>query len=113
MAYHAVIGPSSADRWSSCTASINEQRGKPNTSTEAARRGTCCHQMSEELLLGVVEDPQTYLGRKLVFWKDPATGESGECWADDLKLPADRTLVGTTMEIDQTMVNNVAALLDI
>ena len=50
MAYHASLSPSSASRWTSCTASINAQAGLPNENSEASMAGTCCHQMSAELL---------------------------------------------------------------
>lgn len=77
--YHAKLSPSSSDRWTSCTASVNAQEGIPNESSEASRDGTMCHQIAEEVLRDHT-DPQSYLGRKLVFW---ATKDSrGEMWAD-------------------------------
>ncbi|MBH0040773.1 DUF2800 domain-containing protein, partial [Pseudoalteromonas sp. SWN166] len=67
MTYHARLSPSSAARWTSCTASVGAQEGVPNEGNEAARRGTACHQMLEEMLLDPSIDPQSYLGRNLVF----------------------------------------------
>ena len=65
--YHAKLSPSSAHRWTSCTASVGAQDGVPNEGNEAARRGTACHQMLEEMLLTPSIDPQSYLGRTLTF----------------------------------------------
>lgn len=66
-AYHALLSPSGAFRWTSCTASPAAQVGKPNESREASRMGTCGHQIGEELLLNAERDPQTYLGRTMAF----------------------------------------------
>lgn len=75
--YHARLSPSSAHRWSACTASINAQEGIPNKNNDASRNGTCCHQIQAECL----EDPSielaSYLGREMWF----AEGEfRGEYW---------------------------------
>lgn len=75
--YHAKLSPSSAHRWSSCTASIDAQEGLPNTSSEASRRGTACHLLLEEMLLDQNIDAQNYAGRWLVF--EPAVPR----WAHD------------------------------
>ena len=75
--YHAKLSPSSAHRWSSCTASIDAQEGLANTSSEASRRGTACHLLLEEMLLDQNIDAQTYAGRWLVF--EPAAPR----WAHD------------------------------
>lgn len=84
-AYHAVKSPSSAKRWggrNACTASIGAQSTYPSGgSSEAARRGTCGHQMSEEMLLDENIDPQTYLGRVMVF-----EGRKMPYWADTLQV---------------------------
>lgn len=74
--YHAVLGPSSAARWTSCTASPAAQEGFPNTSNESSRRGTACHLLLEEMLLDPEIGEQSYMGRWLIF---EATGER---WAD-------------------------------
>ncbi len=83
MAKHAKLSPSSADRWVSCTASIDAQHGIPNESSEASRDGTMCHQMSEEVLRDGI-DPQSYLGRKMVFWESEDGESNGELWEDEL-----------------------------
>jgi hypothetical protein len=82
--YHAVKSPSSAKRWGgrhACTASVGAQQGIPNSGgNEASRRGTCGHQMCEEMLLNESIDPQSYLGRAMVF-----DGANTPVWGDTLR----------------------------
>lgn len=88
--YHAVKSPSSAKRWGgrqACTASINAQRDTPPSGGNAASwRGTCGHQMCEEMLLDESIDPQSYLGRVMVF-----DGNRVPFWEDTQK-PVDEAL---------------------
>lgn len=81
---HARLSPSSADRWTSCTASPAAQDGIPNENSDASRAGTTCHQIQEELLLNALLDPQSYIGRKLVFWNYGLDEDlvRGETWQD-------------------------------
>lgn len=44
--------------------------------------GTCGHQMCAEILVDPSIDPQSYLGRTLVFWIHPESDSSGEDWGD-------------------------------
>lgn len=79
---HAELSPSSADRWTTCTASVDAQRGIPNTNSDASRAGTLCHQVQEEVLLslganGPLTGPYDFVGRELVFY-----GNGKEHWAD-------------------------------
>lgn len=54
-----------------------------NTGSDASRMGTTGHQMCAEMLLNPAIDPQSYLGRKMVFWwVHPESDSSGEGWAD-------------------------------
>lgn len=81
--YHALLSPSSAERWTDCTASVEAQRGRPNTSNENSRYGTCGHQISAECLDSGA-DPKAYLGWKMWFWEGlDETGnlKYGEDWA--------------------------------
>lgn len=80
--YHARLSPSSADRWTTCTASAGAQDGIPNESSEASRDGTMCHQMSEEVIRDG-SDPHSYLGRVMIFWTRAEDEAHGETWADD------------------------------
>lgn len=80
MSYHALRSPSGAYVWTDCTASPEAQVGRPDNSGNAARVGTCGHQMAAECLeLGI--EPKGYVGRTMVFWRDEA-GKSHEDWAD-------------------------------
>lgn len=82
MAYHARLSPSGAYRWTECTASPGACDGLPNLGNEAARVGTCCHQIQEEMLLNPDRDLMSYLGRVMVFWIHPESEDSGEDWMD-------------------------------
>lgn len=88
--YHAVKSPSSSKRWGgreACTASIKAQRDYPSGGgNDASRRGTCGHQMSEEMLLDESIDPQSYLGRTMVF-----EGKKLPVWGDTQK-PVDEAV---------------------
>ena len=81
MSYHAKLSPSSASRWTSCTASIAAQEGLSDGGSEAARLGTCAHQLSAECL-EYGTDPQTYLSRVMVFWSHGESDSTGEDWLD-------------------------------
>lgn len=95
MSYHAKLSPSSAARWTECTASINAQEGIPNQNSDASMNGTCGHQMGAECLEDSTLDPQDYLGRVMMFWSHNAAKTNGEDWReaflveseDDLGLP--------------------------
>lgn len=84
MGYHAKRSPSSAHRWTSCTASIAAQEGKTDNGNDDARNGTCCHQMSAECLEHGTPDASGYLDRVLVFWDHPESGSHGEIWQDEI-----------------------------
>ena len=85
MSYHAQLSPSSAKRWVDCTASIDAQAGLTDDGSEAARLGTTGHQLSAECLEHNIE-PQSYLGRKMLFWSNPLTGTTGEDWEQENDL---------------------------
>ena len=82
MSYHAKLSPSSAKRWTDCSASIGAQQGLSDDGSEAARLGTCAHQLSAECLEHGAH-PQTYLGRTLIFWYCAEDDKRGEIWHDD------------------------------
>ena len=81
---HARLSPSSASRWTSCTASPQAQDGIANESSTASREGTCCHQMQAECLSDPALDLQSYLGRVMAFWSHPKSDSAGEDWYDRL-----------------------------
>lgn len=49
---HALLSPSSSDRWLNCTPSVRleERSGLPDTSGDAAKEGTLAHEFSETML---------------------------------------------------------------
>lgn len=95
MSYHAQLSPSSAKRWSSCSASIAAQAGLSDDGSEAARLGTTGHQLSAECLEQNIE-PQVYLGRKMGFHA------GGEDWIDALPKG---TQIQHTVVVDQDQID--------
>lgn len=85
--YHASLSPSSAHRWTDCTASPGAQEGRPNESSAASRHGTCGHQIGAECLESG-KDANSYVGRTMLFWFNPETGKRGECWEGELPIGA-------------------------
>lgn len=67
--YHAQLSPSSAHRWTECSASVEAQRGLPNESSAPSRHGTCGHQLSAECIESGAE-PSSYIGRVMGFPKE-------------------------------------------
>lgn len=99
MSQHAILSPSSAARWATCTASVGASAGivVPDEGSEASRLGTCGHQILEDLLNDRGVDPQVFLGRE--FWfKGNRSG-----WPEDLDIvePEHRVLV------DQELIDAV------
>lgn len=105
-AYHAVKSPSSAHRWTSCTASVGAQvpfRGVDDSNPDA-RQGTCCHQIAEEVLAG--SDLQGYLGRVMDFYA--RGGPVVDCWRDSDEPRCDNLLIGS-VTVTQEMIDAVAS----
>lgn len=86
--YHARKPPSSAHRWGgreACTASVispDSFSGTVDAGSPASRMGTTGHQMCAEMLLDQSIDPQSYLGKTMVFWVHPESSDSGEDWSE-------------------------------
>lgn len=53
---HALLGPSSAHRWLSCTPSARLEEGLPDTGSSYATEGTLAHRLGELLLRAEYED---------------------------------------------------------
>lgn len=60
---HAILGPSSWDRWSTCPGSVPMTEHLPPTSSKYAREGTAAHQLLEDCLKGNF-DAEDLLGRQ-------------------------------------------------
>lgn len=106
---HARLSPSSADRWTSCTASPAAQDCIPNENSDASRQGTTCHQMQEELLLNKELEPQNYIGRTLIFWHDAENDVRGETWADQDGFGIPAAHVEAEVTVTEAMVGAVVS----
>lgn len=80
---HAKLGMSSAERWASCTASIDACEGLPDNAHDRTRHGSTAHCISEEVLLKK-NTLNSYLGRVYMFWSHPESDSQGRDWADEL-----------------------------
>lgn len=98
MGAHARLSPSSAARWTSCTASPDASDGIEDDGSDAAREGTACHQIAEELLIDPDLDPQGYVGRWVDFYADHS-----HSWRDDEV----RDLRTTSVQVPQEMIDAV------
>ena len=111
---HARLSPSSADRWTSCTASPAAQDGIPNSNSDASRMGTVCHQIAEECLLDDSKSPADFIGRKLVFWRHDESGSSGCDWSETFETMVNGSydggllVVEAEVEVTEDMVAAVA-----
>lgn len=105
MAYHAQLSPSSAHRWTECTASIKAAYGLRDDGSEAARLGTTGHQLSAECLeFGFA--PQDYLGKVMQFWGHPESESNGEDWLEHFNDACDPCMEFThQVVVDQEMVD--------
>lgn len=61
---HATLSPSSADRWSTCFASVQLEGGYPDSSSDYADEGTAAHSVSE-MALSEGKDASAYVGRRI------------------------------------------------
>lgn len=93
---HANLSPSSAHRWSVCTAAPNEEAGKPDDAGEAADWGTAAHFISA-LCLDSGADPWSYLGRVVAFVEGGREVFEEDVPADAVvvrRIDADKSLIG-------------------
>lgn len=78
MTGHAKLSPSSAFRWSDCTASPSQEVGRADRSNPASRQGTAGHLVSSECLEQNIQ-PAEYIGRTMYFGST-LEGERYEGW---------------------------------
>lgn len=65
---HATLSPSSADRWSTCFASVQLEEGYPDSSSDYADEGTAAHSVAE-MALSEGKDAAAYVGRRVAVSK--------------------------------------------
>lgn len=82
MAKHAVLGPSSADRWVPCPGSVALSTGMPNTSNNAADEGTCYHFLASQCLEGGL-DASDFVGRELCVAQTHPDGDEWSGFIED------------------------------
>lgn len=74
---HAILSPSSADRWMTCLGSTALSQGYPDTQSEAALEGTEHHEVAAVCLDDGL-DPMTLVGRPLPITERPLTKDNAE-----------------------------------
>jgi hypothetical protein len=52
MSGHAVLSPSSAERWMTCPGSVVLTEGLEDKGSDAAEEGTAAHELAERILSG-------------------------------------------------------------
>lgn len=80
MAKHAVLSPSSAERWMSCPGSVSMSRGIKDEGSGYADEGTCAHFLAAFCLTNK-RDPIKYVNTPITILKDRETGETTEAFA--------------------------------
>jgi hypothetical protein len=88
MSTHALLSPSSAHRWLTCTPSARAEEHYPDTSSEAAKEGTVAHKLAE-----------LRLTMELGIWHHDEQQERGMQWLqEDLDKVRMDKLYTTAME---------------
>src|SRR5574337_1159389 len=105
MAGHAILSPSSADRWMNCPASVALSAGIEDTGSDAAREGTVAHFLAEQCL-NFKEDAKKYLGTAIAHWRNEVGDHT--IYAGAPNVPAD----AFRFTIDARMVEGVQVYLD-
>lgn len=109
MAGHAILSPSSADRWMTCPASVPLSAGIPDSGSDAAREGTAAHYLAEQCLtLG--KDAKEFA--RVTIWQVRQNG------VEAIGMRMDAVPVGDDVEVlyargvDDCMVEGVQLYLD-
>lgn len=83
---HALLGPSSAKRWMTCTPSARMEAMLPNESSEAADEGTLAHELAEGKLRRKFT-PDLYSSRKLTGLRQRC--QKNPLWNDEMEKTTD------------------------
>lgn len=87
---HALLSPSSAEKWMSCPGSLFLEKGEPDSSSKHADEGTAAHFLASECL-SKGEHPATHLKKRIEIMPD------GARWQGDL-------IQGPWFEVDDGML---------
>ena len=90
---HALLSPSSAEKWMSCPGSLFLEKGEPDSSSKHADEGTAAHFLASECL-SKGEHPAQHLKKRIEIMPD------GARWQGDL-------IQGPWFEVDEDMVGAV------
>lgn len=93
MAKHALLSPSSSERWMGCPGSLFMEKGEPDSSSKHADEGTAAHFLASECL-SKGEHPATHLKKRIEIMPD------GARWQGDL-------IQGPWFEVDEDMAGAV------
>ena len=87
---HALLSPSSAEKWMSCPGSLFLEKGEPDSSSKHADEGTAAHFLAEQCL-SKGEHPAPHLKKRIEIMPD------GARWQGDL-------IQGPWFEVDDAML---------
>jgi hypothetical protein len=79
MSKHAVLSPSSADRWMTCPGSMELSRGCENKSSSYADEGTAAHHLAAECLKSG-SDAVAFVGVHVLLLQDTVAGDHFEAF---------------------------------
>jgi Protein of unknown function (DUF2800) len=104
MAKHAILGPSSAERWMTCAGSVALSEGLKDEGSEYADEGTAAHFLAAHCLV-TGHEVSTQKGRFIYLMQSTATGEHYEAFGNAPNLYDDKQL--NEFEVDDDMVEHV------
>ncbi len=90
---HALLSPSSAEKWMSCPGSLFLEKGEPDSSSKHADEGTAAHFLASECL-SKGEHPAQHLKKRIEIMPE------GARWQGDL-------IQGPWFEVDEEMVGAI------
>lgn len=93
---HALLSPSSAEKWETCSGAIAMEHGLPDSSSQFADEGTAAHFLASECLSGN-RHPAEFIGKTI------ALGSSGAFWL----MPDREAPVRSQFRVDIEMAGHV------
>lgn len=105
MSQHALLSPSSAERWMICAGAPLMEKGLPDQSSVYSDEGVAAHLLGSTCLQER-SDPATYRGREIVVGRHP----SG--WDGAVMAPADSITPRGIYVVDGEMIDAVSRYID-